>query len=163
MLEIARALGIYRWRVRDERGHTSEWRKHRKSVWKIVSQGELDGVRYEVGEPGWTIKTVAGARVGQAKRDSGRAVKVFVADGSVYDMLVADTGLCTALVVSKGSRELGEIKGERIGTVRCELPAEVPLPIQFLMGWILQKMQMADGSISVEIESSLEGLASIDR
>jgi hypothetical protein len=157
VLEISRGLGIYRWRVRDDLGHTTEWRKHRRSVWRIVSQGELGGVRYEVGEPGWTIETAAGARVGQAKKDSRRAVKVFAADGSVYDILVSHAGLCTRLTVSKGSAELGEVEADTIGTVRCELPSEVPLPIQFLMGWILHKIQIADGSISGAIESSLEG------
>jgi hypothetical protein len=161
MLEITRGLGIYRWRVRDDRGHTTEWRKHRKSVWKIVSQGELDGVSYDVGEPGWTITTATGAQVGQAKKDSPRAVKVFAADGCVYDMLVVHAGLCTGLIVSEGTRKLGEIKGDTIGTVRCELASEVPLPIQFLMGWILHKIQIADGSVSSAIESSLEGMGKV--
>jgi hypothetical protein len=158
MLEITRGLGIYRWRVRDDCGRTTEWHKHRKSVWEIVSQGELDGASYEVGEPGWTIKTVGGSQVGQAKKNGPRAVKVFAADGSVYDMLVTHRGLWTGITVTKGPVKLGEIKGATIGTVRCDLPPEVPLPIQFLMGWILHKIQIADGSVSSSIESSLEGL-----
>ena len=134
MLEIERLSWLKpRYLVRDDRGSSGEWVRAR---FKESMAGELGGRRYEFARDGRKrFSLIEGGRV-LATADAARRGRWAISvGGSAYE-LARRSAWRSEMELRAAGEAVGRIHRGRAarGKVVCELPAELPAPVQAFAG-----------------------------
>jgi len=137
VLEIERASWrAPRYAVRDDDGHSGVWIRRRFGE---AMTGEINGEPYELRRDGRRRFTLLGRGMELATAEAARRGRwTVVVQGSTYE-LRRQSAWRSGMDLHSGAITIGSIRKGPAGRGRvfCELPAELPPPVQAFIGFVV--------------------------